>query len=274
MYSQVLDSEFIPLVKNQVVSLPLPHEEFDINYVYQYWTPEINTTRRSDHAARFAVTWNSFFDSAQTISPSSANRLETPAVAPTAKVGNFLGAPASVLASNSIYALNKGLAINHTAIAGIVPVFNQLDVERLFNSELYHYQPTGGIFRNFKYGTEFLCGVSGLLTTASTGSGSYPLLVDLFFNLKTPQVTSHFCGDSSMYNWGQNIWSFYLMQPACRTSDTVTHISDTTSYFLGKFLAISTLRDQEILRLLRSANNYASGESSAYFLSLSGNKLR
>jgi hypothetical protein len=36
MYSQVLDSEFIPLVKNQVVSLPLPHEEFDINYVYQY----------------------------------------------------------------------------------------------------------------------------------------------------------------------------------------------------------------------------------------------
>jgi hypothetical protein len=201
--------------------------------------------------------------------------LELPLVTPTQKVGNFLGAPASVLASDSTYALNKGLAINHTAIAGIVPVFNQLDVERLFSGELYYYQPTGGIFRNFKHSTEFLYAAAGLLTaTSSVGSDSYTSLVDLFFNLETPQITSRFCGDFSMYNWGQNIWSFYMMQPACRTSDTVTHISDTTSYFLGKLLAISTLRDQEILRLLRSTNNYAGGESSSYFLSLSSNKLR
>jgi hypothetical protein len=205
MYSQVLDSEFIPLVKNQVVSLPLPHEEFDINYVYQYWTPEINTTRRSDHAARFAVTWNSFFDSAQAAVSSVAGELELPPVTSTQKVDNFLGSSASALASNSVYALNKGLAINHTAIAGIVPVFNQLDVGRLFSAESYHYQATGGIFRNFKYGTEFLYAVTGLLTASSADSGSYSSLATLFFNLETPQVTSQFRGDSSMYNWGQNI---------------------------------------------------------------------
>ena len=36
LFAQVLDKESTPFVKNQVVSLPNPHEEFDINYVYQY----------------------------------------------------------------------------------------------------------------------------------------------------------------------------------------------------------------------------------------------
>lgn len=53
--SPQLDSELVPFVKNQIHLLPSTHEEFDINYVYQHWAPEINTTRRSDHASRFRV---------------------------------------------------------------------------------------------------------------------------------------------------------------------------------------------------------------------------
>lgn len=36
LFAQVLDLELVPIVKNQVIYLPAPHEEFDINYVYQH----------------------------------------------------------------------------------------------------------------------------------------------------------------------------------------------------------------------------------------------
>lgn len=56
LFAQILDAELVPLFKNQIAALPVIHEEFDINYVYQHWAPEINTTRRSDHTSRFRVT--------------------------------------------------------------------------------------------------------------------------------------------------------------------------------------------------------------------------
>ena len=54
--SSVLDKESVGLVKSYLTHLPNPHEEFDINFSYQFWAPEINTTRRSDHSARFKTT--------------------------------------------------------------------------------------------------------------------------------------------------------------------------------------------------------------------------
>ena len=54
--SSVLDKESVSLVKSYLTHLPNPHEEFDINFSYQFWAPEINTTRRSDHSARFKTT--------------------------------------------------------------------------------------------------------------------------------------------------------------------------------------------------------------------------
>lgn len=40
---------------------PLTYEELDAGFIHQYWTAEINTTRRSDHNARFRVLWGPLF---------------------------------------------------------------------------------------------------------------------------------------------------------------------------------------------------------------------
>jgi hypothetical protein len=56
LLTPLLDKELVSFYKNNIISLPHTHEEFDINFVYQYWTPEINTTRRSDHSSRFKTT--------------------------------------------------------------------------------------------------------------------------------------------------------------------------------------------------------------------------
>lgn len=64
--TKILDNENSFFVKNWVLNLPKVHEEFDINFVYKYWTPEINTTRRGDHATRFKTTWSAFPATTQT----------------------------------------------------------------------------------------------------------------------------------------------------------------------------------------------------------------
>jgi hypothetical protein len=52
-----LDSGFACSVYNQVLSLPTPHVDVDPAFMLYSSTPEINTSRRSDHDARYKVSW-------------------------------------------------------------------------------------------------------------------------------------------------------------------------------------------------------------------------
>ena len=52
----VADIDATPLVRVLPVTLPAAYEDLDIAFTHTYWTPEINTTRRNDHNARFRVT--------------------------------------------------------------------------------------------------------------------------------------------------------------------------------------------------------------------------
>ena len=52
-----LDRELAARIRNVLLLLPAPHEEFDVSYVYQHWAPEVTTTRRADHSTRFQTTW-------------------------------------------------------------------------------------------------------------------------------------------------------------------------------------------------------------------------
>lgn len=54
--SRVLDEEGSFFVRNWTALTPRTFEEFDLSFNYQYWTPEINTSRRGDHATRFKTT--------------------------------------------------------------------------------------------------------------------------------------------------------------------------------------------------------------------------
>ena len=143
LFAQVLDKESTPFIKNQIVSLPSPHEEFDINYVYQYWAPEINTTRRSDHASRFRVTWSPFFSlqgSGHLDSSRMVTNIATGSDAITLQnSGDFLKTPTQTLIKNDIYLANVSRVASHTNIAGVVSVFKPLEIERLLNSEAYYF---------------------------------------------------------------------------------------------------------------------------------------
>lgn len=42
------------------LDLPNPFEDLDPNFIYRRWTMEVNTTRRTDHSARYQVTSGAF----------------------------------------------------------------------------------------------------------------------------------------------------------------------------------------------------------------------
>jgi len=56
----VLDSEWVSTWPHAAVVTPTPYEDVDPLFVHRRWAPEINTTRRTDHSARFRVTWGPF----------------------------------------------------------------------------------------------------------------------------------------------------------------------------------------------------------------------
>ena len=52
-----LDAEFGSQVVTPILALPTPHLDIDPSFIYFNLTPEINTSRRSDHDARYKVSW-------------------------------------------------------------------------------------------------------------------------------------------------------------------------------------------------------------------------
>lgn len=52
-----LDVEFGALATVPAIVLPTPHLDIDPSFIFFSLTPEINTSRRSDHDARYKVTW-------------------------------------------------------------------------------------------------------------------------------------------------------------------------------------------------------------------------
>lgn len=97
----VLDRDLVSFFKSHVIALPTVHEEFDINFVYRHWSPEINTTRRADHGSRFRTTWNSFFRAQHLITAQRAGSLPISADA-------ALGEALPNLHSNAFYVAATG----------------------------------------------------------------------------------------------------------------------------------------------------------------------
>jgi hypothetical protein len=48
-----LDKELTAAIKTPIISFPNPYEDFDVNYIYHYFSPEINTSRRTDHLVKY-----------------------------------------------------------------------------------------------------------------------------------------------------------------------------------------------------------------------------
>lgn len=53
----VLDGEWGILARVPAVLTPAPYADLDLGFVHQRWAFEVNTTRRSDHDARYRLTW-------------------------------------------------------------------------------------------------------------------------------------------------------------------------------------------------------------------------
>jgi len=51
----ILDSEFGHVAAVPVLVLPTPHLDVDPSFMFYTLTPEVNTSRRSDHDARYKV---------------------------------------------------------------------------------------------------------------------------------------------------------------------------------------------------------------------------
>lgn len=51
----VLDLERVGGAEVQAVLLPLPNLDLDVNFLFTRWAAEVNTSRRSDHNARYGV---------------------------------------------------------------------------------------------------------------------------------------------------------------------------------------------------------------------------
>lgn len=51
-----LDVGFGCSLYNQAITLPAPHVDIDPAFMFSVTTPEVNTSRRSDHDARYKVT--------------------------------------------------------------------------------------------------------------------------------------------------------------------------------------------------------------------------
>lgn len=55
--SLALDVEFGSQVTTPILTLPTPHLDVDPSFIFFNLTPEVNTSRRSDHDARYKVSW-------------------------------------------------------------------------------------------------------------------------------------------------------------------------------------------------------------------------
>lgn len=88
------------------LDLPNPFEDLDPNFIYRRWTMEVNTTRRTDHSARFQVTAGAFvaakLHAAQTQNPKLLSTVWASSVGPQ---GYRAAAPRVLLAQPSFPAL-------------------------------------------------------------------------------------------------------------------------------------------------------------------------
>lgn len=185
--SPVFDAELVPFIKNHIHLLPAPHEEFDINYVYQHWAPEINTTRRSDHATRFRTTWNSLF----TLNFQNRNVVDprlaiVSAVTPAAGSDFFQTAPVRDMLLNPLYAQNSAVRKYFSNTLHLSARFKPLVVEELFNTAAYSFSAapantpnsTGAAFNTLEH-IATLAAASQL----ARGLGATPIVPGLFAGL-------------------------------------------------------------------------------------------
>jgi len=59
----VLDNEWLSLATTSAALTPEPYEDLDPSFVHTKWGIEVNTTRRSDHSAKYKVSWGPFIAS-------------------------------------------------------------------------------------------------------------------------------------------------------------------------------------------------------------------
>jgi hypothetical protein len=59
----VLDQEWALATTCLILELPNPFEDLDPNFIHKRWTTEVNTTRRTNHSARYQVRLGAFLAS-------------------------------------------------------------------------------------------------------------------------------------------------------------------------------------------------------------------
>lgn len=107
--SPSLDTQLGAWASVWAVSTPAPTEDLDPTFINTIWTPEINTTRRSDHNSRYLVSWSPLVSSLTTgvgFNPS----LSGPAVR---------GAQAPALLRSSLLGLNELGLKNSIGLRGV-----------------------------------------------------------------------------------------------------------------------------------------------------------
>jgi hypothetical protein len=258
--SPVFDAELVPFIKNHIHLLPTPHEEFDINYVYQHWAPEINTTRRSDHATRFRTTWNSLF----TLNFQNRNAVD-PRLAVVAATTPALGseffqtASARDMLLNPLYAQNVAVNKYSTNTLQLSARFKPLAVEELFNTASYSFRAAPANTPNAS-GTAFndleRVVTSAAPTQLATAPESVPLAPSLFVRLSsTPFSRADFAQNPEFAMLWSDIWEFRQTVSNTRATSVRQHASDTPSYLLSRLALVLTARDREVTRVARALGN-------------------
>lgn len=97
------------------VLTPAPTEDLDPTFINSKWTPEVNTTRRSDHNSRYLVSW----------SPLLGSLSNGTSINPTLSGPSVRGGQSPSVLRSSLLALNELGLKNSFGVRGVKPVLLQ-----------------------------------------------------------------------------------------------------------------------------------------------------
>jgi hypothetical protein len=207
-----LDRDLVSFFKSHVISLPTVHEEFDINFVYRHWSPEINTTRRADHGSRFRTTWNSFFRAQHLIAAQRAGSLPISANAALEEALPNLHSNAFYVAATGN--LGGSSAVLPASTASFKPISALASPSRAnFDTATVTLAV---------HGYSCFSGVDGLRTNMSES------LVNLPTANHSLHTFSHASSPAMAGSW-VTIWNYSETQPNYKLSDVREHVSGTST---------------------------------------------
>jgi hypothetical protein len=194
-------------------TLPAAYEDLDLAFIHSYWTPEINTTRRNDHNARFRVTWGTFMQRHLAAAGQATQPMAGPAF--------FKAHPVATLWRDGFYAHNVAAL---KLAAPVIPVQAQTAATR----SMYD--------------------ASGLATQlAQTQAGLRPASAAQAWAkiLRLAQGRGHLLVASSVAPrallWPA-LWRFVTAGQDIRNVALSAHAAETPAYFLSRALILLSIR--------------------------------